>query len=59
MQMLSRRFQGLVLMALVFVTVIIVLTVIQAVKHDWFIYSGKLHHYTMVFGLYAECLALL
>ncbi len=28
-------------MALVFVTVIVALTIIQAVKHDWFIYSGN------------------
>ncbi len=28
-------------MALVFVTVIVALTVIQAVKHDWFLYSGN------------------
>lgn len=54
MQMLSRRFQGLVLMALVFVTVVIVLTVIQAVKHDWFIYSGKVQHASLVLGHDAE-----
>lgn len=41
MQMLSQRIQGLCLMALVFVTVIVALTIIQAVKHDWFIYSGN------------------
>ncbi len=28
-------------MALVFVTVIIALTIIQAVEHDWFLYSGN------------------
>ena len=28
-------------MALVFVTVIVALSIIQAVKHDWFIYSGN------------------
>ena len=28
-------------MAVVFVIVIVVLTIVQAVKHDWFIYSGE------------------
>ena len=41
MQILSQRIQGLCLMALVFVTVIVALSIIQAVKHDWFIYSGN------------------
>ncbi|KAL0032302.1 hypothetical protein WJX79_003663 [Trebouxia sp. C0005] len=38
--MLSQRIQGLCLMALVFVIVVVALTIIQAVKHDWFIYSA-------------------
>ena len=39
--MLSHRIQGLVLMAVVFVVVLVVLTIVQAVEGDWFIYSGE------------------
>lgn len=39
-QMLSHRVQGLALTGVVFVIVIVVLTIIQAAKHDWFVYKG-------------------
>ena len=39
-QMVSHRVQGLALTGVVFVIVIVVLTVVQAAKHDWFVYKG-------------------
>lgn len=39
-QMLSQRVQGLALTGFVFLIVVVVLTIIQAAKHDWFIYKG-------------------
>lgn len=39
-QMVSHRVQGLALTGVVFVVVIVVLTIVQAAKHDWFIYKG-------------------
>lgn len=41
-QMLSHRVQGLALMGLVFVILLVLLTAIQAAKHDWFIFNGTL-----------------
>ena len=40
LQMLSHRVQGLALTGFVFLIVVVVLTIIQAAKHDWFIYKG-------------------
>ena len=39
-QMPSHRVQGLALTGFVFLIVVVVLTIIQAAKHDWFIYKG-------------------
>ena len=38
---MSHRLQGLMLMAAVFVVVIVVLTIVQAVEGEWFIYSSE------------------
>ena len=39
--MLSHRVQGLAVIGIVFVVVVVVLTVVQAAKHDWFIFNGN------------------
>lgn len=39
-QMLSHRVKGLALMGMVCVVLLVVLTAVQAAKHDWFIFDG-------------------
>lgn len=40
LQRLWHRVQGLALTGAVFVIVVLVLTIVQAAKHDWFVYKG-------------------
>lgn len=54
LQMLSHRVQGLALTGFVFLIVVVVLTVIQAAKHDWFIYKGT----RSLFHIAGSCLCI-